>query len=302
MTRLNQMTMLASALLIAGAGCERNQTEVSEESIPGVKPGESEARLYEPENPPAHDFTTTKPSANSEQAMTSHVAPTPNQLEHDDDVPDVKLSIVRPDEGAVISDAEDVELELDLQNYRTGKNIGQHVHVVVDNEPYVAYYDLSQPLKIDNLTPGTHVIRVFPSRHYHLSIKQPGAFDMVTFHVGKEPSGAAKAAAVDPRRPLLTYSRPKGEYPYEARDAILLDFYLTNARLGPKQRVVYSVDGEETTLTEWKPVILPALEPGEHEIGLKLVDARGKVIDNGGFNEVTRTITIQGEPQTTAGR
>ena len=33
--------------------------------------------------------------------------------------------------------------------------------------------------------------------------------------------------------PLLTYSRPKGEYTGAGAESIMVDFYLTNATLGP---------------------------------------------------------------------
>ena len=56
------------------------------------------------------------------------------------------------------------------------------------------------------------------------------------------------AGAVDPNKPLLTYSRPKGEYKGVEADPIMIDFWLANAKLtgdGGEYRVRYSIDGGE---------------------------------------------------------
>ena len=53
------------------------------------------------------------------------------------------------------------------------------------------------------------------------------------------------AANVDPTKPLLTYSRPKGEYKGADADPIMIDFWLSNAKL--------KGDGGE-----WQHFVLPA--------------------------------------------
>ena len=63
----------------------------------------------------------------------------------------------------------------------TGK--GNHIHVILDNQPYEAYYELGQPFELRNVVAGKHTLRVFPSRPWHESYKNDGAFQMVTFTV-----------------------------------------------------------------------------------------------------------------------
>src|SRR5207249_9635819 len=83
----------------------------------------------------------------------------------------------------------DVKLDLsgDLKGYlphkdpATGK--GNHIHVILDNQPYEAYYELNQPFELRNVTEGKHTLRVFPSRPWHESYKNAGAFQMVDFTV-----------------------------------------------------------------------------------------------------------------------
>ena len=60
---------------------------------------------------------------------------------------------------------------------------GNHIHVILDNQPYEAYYNRDEPFELRNVTEGTHTIRVFPSRPWHESYKNDTAFQMVTFTV-----------------------------------------------------------------------------------------------------------------------
>ena len=279
MTSINFRLAIVCVLAVAvgAAGCEKkDDTEPTEEAV--AEPAEEKTKAEEPE-----------PGAKEVQKPHSSAIPgTENQLEWDQDVPEVSLEITGPSEGEVIESGDKVETTYEVTNYRTGKRIGQHIHVIVDNEPYIAHYNADEPLVLEDLEPGTHTLRVFPARHYHLSLKKGDVFQTRIFHVGEK----SQDFAFDPEKPYVTYSRPKGTYDTEAAKELLLDFYLSNVELGEDAKVVYGVDGKETELTEWKPVLLPALEPGKHTITLKLVDSEGNVIENGGYNDTTRTITV----------
>jgi hypothetical protein len=228
-----------------------------------------------------------------------------------------------------------VELMLDLRNYSIGKveqgGNGQHVHVIVDNEPYEAIYDASKGIPLGKevdgkrrLSEGTHVVRVFPSAgppkspgdaEHHESRKNPGAFAWVRFHV-KKADGVGQN--FDATLPTLTYSRPKGTYAAGTpeKDRLLLDFYVTGTKLSADgHRVRVTVDGKEPGITdlagkavtgplvEWKPYLIsPTPAPGEHAIVLELVDKDGKLVEKAlrdnvdyplPFNRTERKITIQ---------
>jgi len=205
---------------------------------------------------------------------------------------------------------------------------GNHIHVILDNQPYEAFYNLDHEFELRNVSDGEHTLRVFPSRPWHESFKNDGAFQMVKFSVknggseankpattngGQQMSNAnsnanaaptpegkdmqnSTAGAVDPSKPLLTYSRPKGEYKGDDTNAIMIDFWLANAKLtgdGGEYRVRYSVDGGEAKFVEkWEPIWLSGWVAGKHSIKLELVDKNGNVVDNGGYNSTTREITI----------
>ena len=250
------------------------------------------------------------------------------------------LKIISPAKDAVINGSKvDVKLELsgDLKGYMphkdpaTGK--GNHIHVILDNQPYEAYYDINQPFELRNVTEGKHTLRVFPSRPWHESYKNEGAFQMVEFTVKgggdaskptttkdgqtmanptqspaakSDPSATparegkdfapSKAGDVDPTKPLLTYSRPKGEYKDADADPIMIDFWLLNGKLqgdGGPYRVRYSIDGGEAKfLDKWEPIWLGGWINGKHQVKLELVDKDGNLVDNGGYNSTTREINV----------
>jgi hypothetical protein len=218
-----------------------------------------------------------------------------------------RLFISSPKMDQVLEAGKVVEVLFDLRNYEIGKiedgKNGQHIHLIVDNEPYLAVYDATKafPLDAKLMTEGTHVVRAFPSAGpkdtkgavEHESRKNAGAFAWVKFHVGKK---GGPLADFDGTKPLLTYSRPKGEYkvgtPNQTR--FLIDFYVTNVALGKGDDVVRAtLDG--TSLgdwTEWKPYFAPtAPAVGEHTIVLELLDRDGKPVP-GPFNRTERKFKV----------
>ncbi|HXG64783.1 MAG TPA: hypothetical protein VNO70_06725 [Blastocatellia bacterium] len=223
---------------------------------------------------------------------------------------DVVLQFTAPQDNQTI-EGNSVAPTLTISGYPiyqdTERKKGQHIHVILDNEPYEADYDPNQPFspenaKFSNLKPGTHTLRAFPSREWHESIKEPdsSAFDMVVFHVQK-PSPNVK---VDKNAPLLTYSRPKGEYRWkEDPRGIMLDFYVTNATLGPNDyKVKVTTDGQRSViLTRWEPVWWKWEEigPGEHTVLLELLDKDNKpvpfMVGNLNYNRTQRKFKILGE-------
>jgi hypothetical protein len=205
-----------------------------------------------------------------------------------------------------------VSLSGDLKGYKPGQDpatgMGDHIHVILDNEPYEAYYDLSAPFEFKDVAPGRHTLRVFASRPWHESYKNEGSFHMVSFTVrgsAASPAPASPSPAMgekpapdgpDPSRPLLTYSRPKGEYKGEEADPIMIDFWLTNARLkgdGDQYRIRYIIDdGEPGYIDRWAPVWLAGWANGKHSVRLELLGSDDRPVENGNLNTTTREITV----------
>lgn len=216
------------------------------------------------------------------------------------DFEEVAFDIVTPQEGAAVS-GDSIEVTVALRGVELraptpgeGANSlaysmdGQHIHVIVDNEPYMAKYDTT--FRIGGLAPGEHTLVAFPSRSWHESVKTPGAVVARRFSVGENPS----SWSFDPSAPALVYSRPKGEYAGKDAAKVMLDFYLLNVDLAADgYRVIASIDGTVIdTLQEWKPYHITGLSNGEHTIGLQLIDAEGNPVENGPYGTIERTITV----------
>jgi hypothetical protein len=220
---------------------------------------------------------------------------------------------------------------------------GAHAHLIVDDLPALQMNDVSQPHTLSGLPPGPHVLRAVLCRPWHEVVKARRAFAMTRFWSGERTPGRAGRVAEqqawpNPRRPLLTYVLPIGEWPANAPEIALsvaqdpkppskpaewvaeapvdqwqpppslssmtstsattapttsnpttsnptsaqrrrdpaLDFYLSDARLGPrgyKIRVV--LDRAELQLIKaWRPRKLTRLRPGNHYISIDLLDRK----------------------------
>ncbi len=174
--------------------------------------------------------------------------------------------------------------------------LGPHLHVILDNQPYVPVYDLNQPLVLPELSPGTHTLRVFASRPWDESFKNEGAYAETTFHV------FTKTDDNNPDRnfPLLTYSNPQGKY---GAEPILLDFYLTNAPLHLVEkentnegfsdwRIRVTINGESFIFDRWQAVYLKGFQTGKNWIKLEFLDNQGNPLKNA-FNTTVRLIDFQ---------
>lgn len=309
--------------------------------------------------------TVTPPPAGSPSPLNLSVAERPQKIKEqmqargEQDAAAPALRFVEPRDGATLSGSTvNVKLALagDLKGYKPGKdpatNMGNHIHIILDNQPYEAYYNLDEPFELRNVTEGRHTLRVFASRPWHESYKNDGSFQMVSFTVrgggdaskptttasgqtmadnrnmaananaananaananaantnaantnaaaspsreGKE-MASSQAGEIDRAKPLLTYSRPKGDYKGADADAIMIDFWLTNAKLqgdGGDYRVRYTVNGGEPKfIDKWEPIWLMGWTAGKHTVKIELVDKDGNVVENGGYNSTSRDINV----------
>ncbi len=163
---------------------------------------------------------------------------------------------------------------------------GQHIHNIVDNQPYTAHYETTFTKELPE---GDHVILSFLSRSYHESLKHKGAYDLRMVTAGKP----ATRMEFDLKAPHMFYSRPKGEYVGPDTKRIMLDFYLVNTDLSATgNKVRATINGTEFMLDKWMPHIIEGLPMGETTIKLELVDNNGKII-LGPYNSVERTITLK---------
>lgn len=210
---------------------------------------------------------------------------------------DASLSIANPKNGAEVS-AGKVAVEYDVQNYKLGAQTedatdnglansgkGQHIHAILNNQPYMAYYE---PRFEKELEPGNYVLLSFLSRSYHESLKNESAMDLIQFKVGD-----TDEESVDLNAPQLFYSRPKGTYKGDDMKKLLLDFYLVNCDLSEDgYKVRATINGIEFMLTDWTAYLVEGLDPGEVTVNLALLDAEGNLVESP-YNPSERTVILE---------
>lgn len=165
---------------------------------------------------------------------------------------------------------------------------GQHIHFILDNQPYTALYKPEHEIKLKK--DSEHYLLSFLSRSYHESIKEPEAFVLNRFRITED----GKYQELDlPETPMLFYSRPKGEYAGNDTKAVLLDFYILNTQLSETgNKVKAEINGESFVLNNWQPYKIEGLPLGENKIKLTLIDASENPLQ-GGNTSVERIIVLK---------
>ena len=163
---------------------------------------------------------------------------------------------------------------------------GQHIHLILNNEPYSAFYE---SVFSKELTHGNYMGLAFLSRSYHESIKTDEAYELFSFSIGE----VEEAAAFDLSGVHMFYSRPKGSYVGDDIKKVLLDFYLVNADLSATgYKVKATINGTEFLLEKWVPYAMEGLPAGELTVELALLDATGQLVASP-FNPVRRAVTLE---------
>ena len=234
------------------------------------------------------DMTTAAPAMKKEKRYV--VTPFPNSYEYSDaNMVDMKYKA-----GTFNFDVKGDKYKLGQQTPDAPQKMcansakGQHIHLIVNNEPYMAKYT---PTFDVDLPDGDHFILAFLSRSYHESVKTAQAHKAVKATVAnKSITGTAPLT-----QPMLFYSRPKGTYVGAAdTKKVMLDFYPVNAAIGTDYMVNADINGEMHTLDKWQPYYVEGLPMGENKITLTLVDKAGKAVDTP-LNPVTRTFMLKGD-------
>src|SRR5919199_1054834 len=231
----------------------------------------------------------------------SEVAPPPaiQKLSQTLEAYQPQVAIISPRADEILLDTT-VSVQFQVQDLPIFKDpdlgLGPHLHVILDNQPYQAVYDLDKPIVFEDLPPGTHTLRVFASRPWHESFKNEGAYAQTTFHVFTKSTDNNP----DPALPLLSYSRPTGSY---GAEPIMLDFYLTNAPLhlvaqeNPNDdiadwRIRATINGESFVLDRWQPIYLKGFKRGKNWVKLEFLDEQGNPVKNV-FNNTVRLISYE---------
>lgn len=212
---------------------------------------------------------------------------------------DVKLKMEEPADSSV--EPGEISFKFDVENMKLGEQTkdagqnglansedGQHIHFIIDNEPYMAFYEDDFKKKLDK---GVHTLVAFPARSYHMSVKNKDAYVAKKLTVGDADNDQFED--VDFSEPTLVYSRPKGTYKGDDTNSVLLDFYLLNTDLGSNgNKVRATINGQEFILDDWAPYAIEGLPMGKNTVKLELIDKDGNPI-KGAFNSTEREFTLE---------
>ena len=127
-------------------------------------------------------------------------------------------------------------MKLDVKNWKTAPG-DAHVHLILDDKPYKPIYDPKAPVKLSELTGRRRARRRaarprrVPQPREPREREDEGRARVTEFWVGKKGEKAQ-----DPTKPMLVYSRPKGEYKGDMANHVLVDFQLVNDKLAPSGR------------------------------------------------------------------
>ncbi|HTN17379.1 MAG TPA: hypothetical protein VL092_06860 [Chitinophagaceae bacterium] len=169
---------------------------------------------------------------------------------------------------------------------------GQHIHFILDNQPYVALYEPKHEITLAKNT--EHYLMCFLSRSYHESVKSKGAATVYHFKIDEQ---GKLVKLDDPKTPMLFYSRPKGDYLGKDTANLLLDFYVWNANLGADYKVKTMVSNssnaqqKEMLIDTWQPMFIQNLGTGKASVSLTLVDKDGNEVQ-GPMTKVSRNIQM----------
>ena len=173
-----------------------------------------------------------------------------------------------------------IQTETEFDYHLANSEKGQHIHFIINNEPYSAHYSETFSKKIDL---GNNLILAFFSRSHHESVKNRDAF--IITQISDEP--------INLNNEFLFYSRPKGTYKGKDTEKVLLDFYLVNTEISTNgNKIRATIDDTVFLIDEWVPYYIEGLSNGETQIKLELIDSNGNLIDVP-FNPSIKTISIE---------
>ncbi|MEM8637599.1 MAG: hypothetical protein AAGG51_02095 [Cyanobacteria bacterium P01_G01_bin.54] len=221
--------------------------------------------------------------------------------------PQVKIVTPRPN---TVLDAPRVEVSLAVQDLPVFKDteleLGPHLQIILDNQPPVSVYSLADPIILEDVAAGTHLLRVFAVTPWGESFKNEGAYAQTQFSV----LTGDRNHQPNPNLPLLTYNSPQGRY---SAQPLLLDFFLSNAPLrwvepsavksdsaaaiNTDWRIRVTVNDQSFLLDDWQSLYLEGFKPGLNWVKLEFLGATGQPIDNV-FNNTVRIVDYQPDQTT----
>ncbi|HEY6562430.1 MAG TPA: hypothetical protein VI072_34415 [Polyangiaceae bacterium] len=271
----------AWALLAGCAPAPKPAVEANPSSNPhGVAAADAAA--------PRLEFDPSGEPAEPKPTPTIRFAPAPATVAPDS----AAVEIVEPRQDALITEKRlrTSVVRLRTKNWPISKP-GPSVLLALDTFRPRNVHALVPPLRLTDLVDedaelehGPHQLVAMLARAHGETVKpdaaSPRPFASVRFWL--ETRGVVEAGGAE--EPVLVYNLPRGTYNGEAAgQAVLLDFFLIGEALAKDgQRVRVAITGQstkaETTISEWRPLLIMGLSSGDYSVRLDLVGAHGEPV------------------------
>lgn len=201
--------------------------------------------------------------------------------------PQVKIVGLKPD-ATIEQTTASIRFEIDdFPIFKDSElELGPHLTVLLDDQPYADVYDAKQSITFTDLKAGTHRVQVLASTPWNESLKTPGAFDQLSFNVFAPTQ--ANRTAVD--QPSLVYGQPQGAY---GAEPILLDYILTPplAQTQANMQVQVTVNGNSFVAEEQPPIYLKGFKSGINWVKVEVLGSNGGAIAHP--SEIIQLVTLK---------
>lgn len=200
----------------------------------------------------------------------------------------ISVSILSPRPQEIVMGNE-VDFFFEVQNYTLAAH-GNRLHAILDNQSPLVIEQLKRPLKLKNLSPGGHTLRVFAVTPEGRMIADPQAFAMVYFYVGKKDF----QNYINPNTPFLTLNTPfQGVIESIADEKVWLDYRIHSTQeLNRGFKVRYRLSNIQGVDDIGKGVFWQNLKVGRYDVSVELVDSNGSIVP-GLFNRVQRSFEVK---------
>ncbi|MEM6821708.1 MAG: hypothetical protein AAF558_07200 [Verrucomicrobiota bacterium] len=201
----------------------------------------------------------------------------------------VQVEIISPIDKEILK-SQAVDAFFTIKNYKLGPedSNGNRIHYILDNREPQVVYDSIRPLSFKNLSQGGHTLRIYAVRPDGKMFRNPEAFAMVHFYVGRKDF----QNYTDAKRPFLTVNMPKGDAITTDDDGkIVFDYMMHNVGPSDGFEVRYKLGSYEGFLGEQGPVYWSNIATGKHKLSVELLKSgRQPVI--GPFNRISRQFSV----------
>lgn len=193
--------------------------------------------------------------------------------------PDAILEMNTPTENQNFTPASNISFNFNAVNFKFEN--GSHIALWLPSQKIQPITKADYQTKLDN---GNYTAIAFLCDEQELSIKQPEAYVIRSFNVGKVEKSENDTDSV-----MVILNNP---YTKPTSNPII-DFYLVNTNISKSgNKVLLTIDKNEFQLHNWSAYKVNGLSKGKHKIKIQLLDNKGVMLQSL-FSADSTTIDVE---------